>query len=67
MTEKNPKADKEKKEEKVATPHVKELDLFLPSEFGQALQAKIPRPFIFGPIEFGDLNLREEEYPFPHA
>ncbi len=42
----------------------KELDLFLPSEFKQALQEKFARPFIFGPIEFRGLNLSESEAPF---
>lgn len=42
----------------------KELDLFIPSEFGLVLKDKIARPFIFGPIEFTGLNLSEEESPF---
>lgn len=27
---------------------------------------KIPRPFIFGPVEFEGLNLTEEEAPFDY-
>ena len=41
--------------------------MFLPNEFAQAVQEKIPRPFIFGPIEFKELHLKEEEYPFDHT
>jgi len=38
----------------------------LPKEFGEALKQKIPRPFIFGPIEFSGLNRSELEDPFDH-
>lgn len=27
-----------------------------PKDFAEALVKKVPRPFTFGPIEFGDLN-----------
>jgi len=40
------------------------LDLFVPSEFGQAVKEKIGRPFVFGPIEFNNLHLTEEQEPF---
>ena len=33
-----------------------EYDLFHPAEFGKAIKAKIGRPFMFGPIEFADLD-----------
>ncbi len=34
----------------------KEADLFLPKEFGGAMQKKMPRPFIFGPVSFKGLD-----------
>jgi len=37
-------------------PKEKELDLFLPTEFSQALKKKIERPFVFGPITFKGLD-----------
>lgn len=40
------------------------MDLFVPNEFGQALQERIKRPFIFGPIEFTGLNVKEDQDPF---
>lgn len=40
------------------------FDPYLPASFEKALKAKIPRPFIFGPVEFEGLNLTEEEAPF---
>lgn len=40
------------------------FDPNLPASFEKALKAKIPRPFIFGPVEFEGLNLSEEEAPF---
>jgi len=39
-------------------------DLFLPSSFERALKNKIPRPFIFGPVEFDNLNKTEEQVSF---
>ena len=36
----------------------------MPASFERALKVKIPRPFIFGPVEFEGLNLTEEESPF---
>jgi hypothetical protein len=32
------------------------FDLFSPSDFGKALRTKIGRPFVFGPIDFADLD-----------
>lgn len=58
--------EEEKNEVKAPAPSKKELDLFIPNEFAQTLKEKIPRPFIFGPIEFTGLNLSEEEEPFRH-
>ena len=64
---KDQKDDEEEKKEVLAqAPPAKQLDLFLPHEFAEALKEKIPRPFIFGPVEFTDLHLSEDEYPFPH-
>lgn len=54
--------EEEKKEEKISEPIKKEFDLFLPKEFGMALEEKIQRPFIFGPIEF--TNLSDINEPF---
>jgi hypothetical protein len=42
----------------------KDLDLFLPQEFGLALREKIARPFVFGPVEMTGLHLAESEAPF---
>ena len=54
--------EEEKREEKVVVQVKKELDLFLPKEFAMAVQQKIPRPFIFGPVEFTNLN--EPSFPY---
>ena len=40
------------------------FDPYIPASFERALKAKIPRPFIFGPVEFEGLNLTDEEAPF---
>ena len=64
---KDAKDDEEEKkvvEEKPTQAVKKDLDLFVPAEFKQALQEKVPRPFIFGPIEFKSLNAIEADYPF---
>jgi hypothetical protein len=42
----------------------KQYDLNLPSEFKEALMSKTPRPFIFGPVEFSDLDKAEDQKPF---
>ena len=34
-----------------------ELDLNLPADFGDALATKITRPFVFGPVEFTNLDV----------
>ena len=41
-----------------------ELNLNDPADFAKALQKEIPRPFTFGPIEFDNLSLSENEDPF---
>ena len=41
------------------------LDVFSPSDYIEVLKEKVPRPFIFGPVEFEDLE--ENEQPFPAA
>ena len=41
-----------------------DYDLFEPAGFANALKSKVPRPMIFGPIEFDGLNLTESEAPF---
>ena len=40
------------------------FDPYIPASFERGLKAKIPRPFIFGPVEFEGLNLTEEEAAF---
>jgi hypothetical protein len=35
-----------------------------PEGFTKALQAKVPRPFIFGPVEFDGLDENNEDKPF---
>lgn len=68
----NKKDAKEEEEEKKVVeekPQVqvkRELDLFIPNDFKAALEEKIQRPFIFGPIEFGNLSVSELEQPFRH-
>ena len=47
-------------------PKDEEFDLFVPESFKKALKAQIPRPFVFGPIDFVGLDLSEEEVPFDH-
>lgn len=55
-------------EEVVARPEstMKEenYNLELPDQFRKALQQKISRPFIFGPVEFEGLNLSDEQLQF---
>lgn len=41
-----------------------DFDLDQPEGFTKALQAKVPRPFIFGPVEFDGLDESNEEKPF---
>ena len=36
----------------------------MPDSFQRALKARIPRPFIFGPVEFEGLDLAEDVAPF---
>ena len=49
--------EEEKKEEKPVMPVKKDLDLYLPQEFAEALKEKIGLPFLFGPVEFNGLNV----------
>lgn len=55
-------------DEPVARPEstVKEekFNLEIPDQFKRALQQKISRPFIFGPVEFDGLDLTDEERVF---
>ena len=55
--------EEEKREEKPVHVVKKDLDLFIPKEFGLALQEKITRPFIFGPVEFTGLNEPVSTFP----
>lgn len=40
-------------------PPKRQLDLFAQSDFKEALKERVPRPFVFGPIEFRDLDKEE--------
>ncbi len=53
-----PKKDEEPKEEEKpqGPPPKRELDLSNPQDFAEALKERIPRPFVFGPIEFRELD-----------
>lgn len=41
-----------------------DFDLYVPASFERALQARVPRPFVFGPVEFEGLDLTEEQQAF---
>ena len=62
------KADEEPIEEEFKEYVQKEevYDLFVPASFERALKAKIARPFIFGPIEFDNLNMTDDVAPFDY-
>lgn len=64
---KDKEEDEEKKEEKPLAEVKKDLDLFLPADFGVALKERIARPFIFGPIEFTGLDLDPLPWNLPEV
>ena len=41
-------------------------DLTDMAQFKKCLGDKIKRPFVFGPVEFDDLDLKEEDAPFDY-
>lgn len=41
-----------------------DFDLFVPASFERALQSRVPRPFVFGPVEFEGLDLAEADVAF---
>ena len=41
-----------------------DFDLSVPASFERALQARVPRPFIFGPVEFEGLDLSDADAAF---
>lgn len=41
-----------------------DFDYENPASFERALKKKIPRPFVFGPVEFDNLNKTEDQMPF---
>merc|ERR1719469_62156 len=43
---------------------VGDLNLNDPEDFAKALNKEVPRPFTFGPIEFGELDLSQERKAF---
>lgn len=51
-------------EKKVADEPKRDLDLTDPEEFAMAVKEKFTRPFTFGPIEFSELNVSQEDKPF---
>lgn len=54
--------EEEKREDKAQGPPPKrQLDLMNLEDFKEALKEKVPRPFVFGPVEFTNLDLPEEE------
>ena len=49
--------EEDKKDDKVHGPPPKrELDLMVPADFAEALRERVPRPFVFGPIEMTGLD-----------
>ncbi len=63
--EEAPAEEEEKKDEKVtAQSEDGDLNLNDPTDFGKALLREVPRPFTFGPIEFSELNLAEDQMAF---
>ena len=58
------KADEDEVNDEYVKPEqiIKEenFDLFVPASFERALNSKIQRPFVFGPIEFDNLNMNDE-------
>jgi len=61
-----PTAEEEEKRPIDITAESEEVDYDLnsPEDFAKALAKEFPRPFTFGPIEFNELNLTDEEKPF---
>lgn len=54
-------ADDDKRDETPKGPPPKEeLDLMNPAHFAEALQERVGRPFIFGPVDFENLNIPDE-------
>ena len=67
--EEAPKVEEEDVKHDVVKPakeEKKDLDLTNPNDFSEALKEKAPRRFTFGPIDFSDLSLSEEQLPFDH-
>lgn len=62
--EEAPAEEEEKKEAVTAQSEDGDLNLNDPVDFAKAISRECPRPFTFGPIEFGDLNLSHAEHPF---
>lgn len=58
--------EEEKKDEKPQQIVKKDLDLYIPAEFGQSLRERIGIPFIFGPVEFNGLNVNDSVQPWDY-
>jgi hypothetical protein len=43
-------------------PAKRQLDLMIKEDFNEALKERIPRPFVFGPVEFRDLDREENQF-----
>ncbi len=56
---KDAKDDDDDKKDDFSKEQNKDLDLNLPSDFGEALKQRVARPFIFGPVEFKNLDAPE--------
>ena len=57
-------AEEEKKLPDFTAESEDDYDLNKPEEFAKALAKECPRPFTFGPIEFNELNMTNDEKPF---
>lgn len=53
--------DDKRDDDKKGPPPKKALDKNFPNDFGEILKDQIPRPFVFGPIEFNHLD--QEAFP----
>jgi len=62
--EEDPVEEPEPQTRHEAAPKEEDFDLFAPGSFDKALQARVRRPFVFGPVEFEGLDQSEADAPF---
>lgn len=62
--EEAPAEEEHKKEPMTAQSEDGDLNLNDPADFATAISKECPRPFTFGPIEFGELNIPQAEKAF---